>query len=229
MFRAQNKIRLEWSPSFAYGIGLLASDGCLSKDRRHIIFSSKEDEMIVNFKVSLGLKNKTTRHARGGEKNKKYLMVTFGDINFYKFLNNIGLHSAKSRTIKSVFVPDKYFADFLRGLFDGDGSFYTYWDKRWPNSFGYNLSFASASQNFINWLKERLANLYGVKGYFHKGTGVTNLEYVKGDSKKLYEIMYYKTGILYLNRKYTKVKTALDKDKQFGLPSLQKHRNAVVA
>src|SRR3989344_81038 len=225
-FKPQNKIALDWSENLAYAIGLLTSDGCLNKDKRHIWFSSKDLEMMENLKISLNLKNKISKYARGGEKEKRYYCVTFGDINFYKFLESIGLSSAKSKIIKSVEIPDKYFADFTRGLFDGDGSFYTYWDKRWPNSFGYKLSFASASPNFINWLKERLTNLYGVRGYFHKGSGVTNLEYVKGDSKKLYEVMYYKkTEILYLTRKYIKVKTALEKDKQFGLQSLQKQRN----
>ena len=181
--------------------------------------------MIDNLKKSLKLKNKIGKYARGGEKEKRYYFVSFGDIFFYKFLNEIGLTSAKSKTIKSVRVPDSYFSDFLRGLFDGDGSFYTYWDKRWPNSFGFKLSFASASVNFVNWLKEKLTELYGVKGYFHKGAGVMNLEYTKGDTKKLFSIMYHSNNILFLKRKYFKIKTAIEKDKSLGLEYLQKPRS----
>lgn len=37
-----------------------------------------------------------------------------------------------------------------------------------------------------------------------------NLEYVKGDSEKLFRIMYHGPDLLFLNRKYIKVKTALE-------------------
>ena len=180
--------------------------------------------MLQNFKKSLSLGNKIGKYARGEEKNKRYFYITFGDIFFYKFLEELGLHPAKSKTIKSVKIPDKFFRDFFRGLFDGDGSFYSYWDTRWPNSFGFKLSVASASLEFINWLKDRLTNLYEIKGYIHTGDGVYNLEYVKGDSRKLYEVMYHDANILYLSRKYTKITTALRQDDQVGLKFLQKQR-----
>lgn len=229
MFKAQRKVKIEWSSNFAYAIGLITSDGCLHKDRRHINFSSKDLEMINNFKQSLGINNKPTKYARGGEKIKKYYNLTFGDIYFYKFLESIGVSPAKSRIIQEVKVPTEYFADFLRGLFDGDGSFYTYWDKRWPNSFGFKMSWASASPSFISWLKDELARFYGVKGYLHKGDGVVNLEYVKGDSKKLFEAMYYKDSLLFFSKKYNKVRAAIVRDESVGLNFLQKSRKAGVA
>ncbi len=224
LFFAQRKIKIRWSICLAYAIGLITSDGCLSKNGRHIIFVSKELEMMDNFKKSLGLNNRISTRIRKGEKERKYYYLSFGDIYFYKFLNKIGLHSAKSKTIQQVIIPDRYFADFLRGLFDGDGSFYTYHDKRWPDSFGFKLSFSSASVDFINWLKKRLTNLYNVKGYLHKGAGVMSLEYVKGDTKKLFGLMYRNKNELFLKRKYFKLKNALDTDKKSGLVFLQKHR-----
>ena len=47
------KVKLEWSPEFAYAIGLLVTDGSLSKDGRHIILVSKDIEMIDNFRKCL--------------------------------------------------------------------------------------------------------------------------------------------------------------------------------
>lgn len=229
LFTLQNKVKTEWSPNFAYAIGLITSDGCLHRDKRHMSFSSKDIELIKKFKTALGLKNKPTKSARGGETTKKYYSVHFGDKIFYQFLNSIGLTVAKSKTIKSVFVPDEYFADFLRGLFDGDGTFYTFWDKRWPNSFGFKTAFASASLKFTKWLKEKLTNLYDTKGCLHKGAGVTNLEYVKGDTKKIYQAMYYRDDLLFFSKKYIKIKNALKKDEKFGLIFLQKQQKAAVA
>lgn len=197
----------------AYAIGLITADGCLSRDCRHIYFVSSDLEMVENLKSALDIHNKIFKHSRGGEKIKKYFAIHFGDIVFYKFLNKIGLTSAKSKTIKHVIVPRRYFPDFLRGLFDGDGTFYTFWDKRWPASFGYQISFASTSTIFIKWLQSELKKHYGVKGFIRWGSGVFNLRYVKGDSRKIFQTMYKnKRKSLFLRRKYVKMITAFEQD-----------------
>ena len=223
-YQLKRAVRIEWNPDFAYAIGLITSDGNLSSDKRHMGLTSSEEEMMLNFKQALGLKNKIGRYKRGGGTEKKYFYLYFGDKVFYRFLNKIGLTPAKSKTINSVYVPNEYFPDFLRGLFDGDGTFYTFQDKRWPNSFSFKLSIASASFVFLTWLKDTLTKYYGVKGYLHKGAGVWNLEYVKGDTKKLYNIMYHSDNILRLKRKYYKMKSAIVEDEQRGFSYLQKQR-----
>lgn len=224
-YELQRKVKIKWSPHFAYAIGLIASDGYLDSNERHIGFVSKEIELIKNFKSALSINNKPTVCKSIKPPFRKWFVIKVGDKAFYQFLSNIGLSKTKSKTIKCVKVPNKYFDDFVRGLFDGDGSFYSYWDKRWPKSFGFKLSFASASTEFIFWLKERLTKLYGVKGYIHKGDGVLNLEYVKGDSKKLFYKMYQKDHILYLQRKFDKIKKAITRDEVLGIMSLQKHQH----
>lgn len=219
----------EWGPNFAYAVGLITSDGCLHTDGRHIIFASKEMELAENFKKAFGLQSKISRHVRGGETEKRYLQISYSNKALHSYLQTIGLTPHKSKTIQFVQVPKKFFPDFLRGLFDGDGTFYFFWDKRWPRSFCFKMSFASASRDFIEWLKETLTEFYGVRGFFHAGAGVTNLEYVKGDSRKLFEVMYYKRNLLCFSKKFSKVKNALEKDRRFGSLSLQKPRNAAVA
>lgn len=221
----QRKVRIGWSSDFAYGIGLITSDGWLSSDQRHTGFVSKDKELIDKIKTALNITNKVHRTGRGGEIEKRYYGIHFGDKIFYQFLNSIGLTSAKSKTIKSVAIPDEFFPDFLRGLFDGDGTIYSYWDTRWPKSFLFQVSFASASPDFIHWLKNRLSTLYRVKGFIKKGSGVLNLNYVKGDSKILLNVMYYKHDLLLLNRKYSKVNKILNTEFKFGLAFLQKPRN----
>ena len=211
-FQLQKKIKIEWSSNFAYAIGLLASDGYLLSDGRHIGIKSKDLELVEDFKKALGLNNKVGKGVRGGEKVRKYYYDHFGDKSFYGFLNSIGLTSAKSRTIKKVDVPKIFFRDFVRGLFDGDGTFYSSWDKRWPNSFIFQIAFCSASLDFMLWLKSNLTKFYSVKGFIREGDRVYNLRYVKGDTKKLFCEMYYKNGLLFLSRKYIKINNALKKD-----------------
>lgn len=208
----RQKINIKWSSNLAYAIGLIASDGYLHKDQRHILFSSKDLNQVENFRIALGITNKISSHCRGYEKEKKYFQVTFENKDFYRFLNNIGIKNAKSKNISEVKIPDKYFPDFLRGEFDGDGSFYTQWDKRWPNSFTYHFTIASASKKFVDWLAYKLHSLYSFKAVNHKGKGVYEIRYNKSDSKKILDLIYDKKESLFLERKREKMIRAFDLD-----------------
>ena len=83
----QNKVRIAWSPAFAYAIGLITTDGNLSPDGRHINLTTKDYDLAVTFKRCLGLENKIGRKARGSNLDeKRYFVVQFGDVSFYGFL-----------------------------------------------------------------------------------------------------------------------------------------------
>ena len=49
MAKPKGKVKIEWSPDFAYAIGLITTDGNLSPDGRHVNFTSKDLELIKNF------------------------------------------------------------------------------------------------------------------------------------------------------------------------------------
>ena len=49
---------IKWSTELAYIVGLLATDGNLSSDGRHINFTSKDVQLLKTFKKCLKLKNK---------------------------------------------------------------------------------------------------------------------------------------------------------------------------
>ena len=131
----KQKVKIRWSADFAYAIGLLVTDGNLSKDNRHISFTSKDYELIENLQIGLGINENVGKKARGGEKEKKYFVLEFSDVIFYRFLLSIGLMPAKSKILGEIAVPRLYMMDFLRGHFDGDGSFFSYFDPRWRSSF----------------------------------------------------------------------------------------------
>jgi len=48
----------KWSAELAYLIGLLATDGNLSKDGRHITMRSSDLQLLITFKKCLHLTNK---------------------------------------------------------------------------------------------------------------------------------------------------------------------------
>jgi len=209
--KPQNKVLIRWSSEFAYAIGLLVTDGSLSKDGRHIVLVSKDREMIENFMKALDFQNKIGRHSRGSSIDKKYFRVQFGDVNFYNFLFKIGLMPNKTKIIRDVKIPSKYFFDFLRGHFDGDGSFYSYWDPRWRSSFMFYTVFVSASKNHIEWLQKFIYKFLKIKGYVAKSVtnSVYQLRYAKADSLKLLSKLYYNSDIVCLSRKRLKIRKAL--------------------
>ena len=190
-----------WSAKLAYAIGLLTTDGCLSKDGRHIDFTSKDLELVKIFKNCLGLNNKIGRKTRSTEKEKKYFRVQFGDVNFYKFLIAIGLSPAKSKTIKHIQVPNQYFFDFLRGCIDGDGNIRTYKhpESRFPQL---RVGIFSASKKFLQWLQNKIYYSVGAKGWIRITTRCYCLEYAMGDSIDLLNKIYYKDFFSSLSRKF---------------------------
>jgi len=206
-----SKISIIWSPQLAYAIGLITTDGCLIKDGRHINLTSKDKEQIDNFKFCLNLTNKIGKKARGGEEEKKYYVLQFGDVNFYKFLLSIGLMPNKSKILANIKIPNKYFFDFLRGHFDGDGSSYSYWDNRWKSSFMFYTVFVSASKNHINWLKETITKNLKIKGHITKSVSNSayQLKYAKTESLKLLAKIYYNNKVICLKRKKIKIENIL--------------------
>ncbi len=207
--KPQGKVKIKWSPDFAYAIGLLTTDGNLSNDRRHLDFTSKDGEQIKNFMKCLGLKNKVGFKSSGSTK-KKCFHVQFGDVIFYKFLLSIGLTPRKSKVLGALHISDQYFFDFLRGHFDGDGSFYSYWDPRWRSSFMFYTEFISASKRHILWLRSEIHRRVNIKGHITKdGRGSTyQLKYAKVESLQLLPKLYFRNNVR-LSRKYLKIKQAL--------------------
>jgi hypothetical protein len=209
--KPQNKVKIKWSPEFAYAIGLITTDGNLSSDGRHLNFTSKDEELVRTFKKCLGLKNKIGRKARGGEKNKKYFVVQFGDVIFYDFLLRIGLSENKSKTLGALDIPQKYFFDFLRGHLDGDGTFYSYFDPRWKSSFMFYTTFVSASKRHIEWLRSEIMKRLKIGGHITKsvGSSVHQLKYAKAESLKLLPKLYYDSKVVCLSRKRKKIERAI--------------------
>ena len=203
------KKRIRWSAKFAYVIGLITSDGSLSKDGRHIDFTSKDLEQVQTFARILKLNNVIRLKSSGSNSIKEYYHIQFGNIELYKFLLKIGLTPNKSKTIGELLIPDKYFIDFLRGSFDGDGCTYSYWDPRWRSSFMLYTTFVSASYSHLEWISIKVEELFGLPGIIRKGSRAFQLKYAKYASIKLLQKIYYKENLPFLTRKHSKIVNSL--------------------
>lgn len=199
------KVKIKWSADFAYAIGLLVSDGCLSGGR-HIILVSKDTEQLQNFMKALSISVPIGKTKSGYNGNISF-KIQFSDVLFYQFLETIGLMPNKSKIIGEIKIPEKYFFDFLRGSFDGDGCTYSYWDPRWKSSFMFYTTFVSASNEHISWLRDEIYKRLKIRGHLTgDGRKITfQLKYAKADSLKVLRKMYHSKKVLCLSRKRLKI------------------------
>lgn len=183
-----------------YLVGLITSDGCLSKDGRHISITSKEKEYLFGIKKNYNLDNKV------GEKHNSIgdvaYQIQLANISLYEFLLSIGLTPHKSLSLKSLKIEENYFHDFLRGLIDGDGCI-----RRWFHPTNYNqqwsLRIYSGSKDFLVWLKDALEKNCKTSGrlYRHsKRNEVHALKYGKMAAREILKKCYY-DGAFALARK----------------------------
>lgn len=208
--KPKRAVPLTWSADVAYAVGLLVTDGCLSGDGRHIDLTSKDLEQLKNFKKCFNLKTPVS-YKKSGYTGERTTRLQFSDVILYKFLLEIGLTPAKTKTIAGVGVPEEYFFDFLRGHHDGDGTFFSYWDKRWRSSFMFYLIFISASRSHLVWIQRNLQKLLNVKGHFSKKSlkSTYQLRYAKKESLKILQKIYYDKDVTCLSRKRLKIEKAL--------------------
>lgn len=200
---------MRWNSNLAYAVGLITTDGNLSKDGRHLDFTSKDRDLIVVFAGILGLNNKISLKKSTFNKSGIYYHIQFGNVKLYRFLLEIGLIPNKSKTIGPLLIPEKYFRDFLRGCLDGDGYTYSYWDKRWKNSFQIYTGFVSASPIFLEWLCSRIETAWKCKGRISFVARAYKLEYAKKESRILLKQIYYKEYLPCLLRKRSKIEKSL--------------------
>jgi hypothetical protein len=210
---------LAWSPQLAYVIGIIATDGNLSSDGRHLAITSKDPSLLTTVRQCLRLGNAITLtfNSRGDQQGR----LQWSDRTFFDALLSIGLTPAKSLTLGPLQIPDAYFADFLRGCVDGDGSILVYTDRyHTPQNPAYvyqrlAVKLVSASRDFVVWIRATTQRLFGISGALisqpqRQGKAAQwSLKYSKRESIVLLRMMYYAPGLPCLSRKREKALTFL--------------------
>lgn len=191
-----------------YTIGIISTDGNLSKDGRHIEITSKTKNLLSDIKKALRLNAKISKKSRGGSEAKVYPRLQFSDVTFYEFLLNVGLTPQKSLTLGKIKIDPHYFSHFLRGVIDGDGCICT-WRHRTNFHRQWSLRITSAAPAFIKWLKKEIERCFCVKGklysyrYKDKKNDILILKFGKLATKIILENIYHKNDIS-LEKKYKK-------------------------
>lgn len=150
--------------NIAYILGFTTADGtvCNENGRMRLRYTLQlQDIEILEFIKNELAPNAKIKNYRDNEislcMNSKYLV---NDI------YNFGIMPNKTGKEKLINIPKEYFYDYLRGLFDGDGTVGIY-DKKNSNSKDYRVVIYCSNKQFLEELKifegNNLGNIFGYK------------------------------------------------------------------
>jgi hypothetical protein len=198
----------KWTRNMAYVLGFLYADGNIIFTKRATWFWSlqiNDKDILEEIKKAINSEHVISKKKKYNNQKQSYRLQV-GSKDMCYDLMRLGLTERKSKTILLPKVPKKYFPDFLRGYFDGDGGVWVGFKNKQRQNKTYVISayFTSGSREFLTALKEILSE-YGILGgsLVKKQRGF-DLKYSIKDSLILYKIMYNKRCSLFLKRKRDK-------------------------
>jgi len=117
----------------------------------------------------------------------------------------LGIKPRKTYEPFTIKVPQKYFPDFVRGFFDGDGTVFIYKVNNVPQI---KAKFKSTNFSFIVELNRQLCKSLNIpEKSIHREVPQKNkvvqyyIDFYIDDCEKLYQFMYGNNPVLYLFRK----------------------------
>lgn len=211
----------------AYVLGFFAADGSMYRTNREtcfIEFQITDADLLKEIQLLLGSDHKIAVRKRAA-KWKPIYRLQIGSKMIFADLGHLGFTQDKSKTIRLPKIPKKYFPDFLRGYFDGDGNvIFGYFKKsdRKSLSRAFLTRFTSGSRLFLADIQKRLSPL-SITGSLYAHNGAWLLSYSSHASEKLFRFMYRNNAVsslIYLERKYRIFEDALASKKQCGRSSI---------
>lgn len=173
----------EYSEKQQYFLGLLASDGSISKDGK-VKLKLKDRELVDEFSEFLGGMYKVREEST---KTGVMYRVSFGNREVVNYLKSVGITNKKSFTFCPNLEPTSH---FVRGYFDGDGHV----------SQSGRVKITTASSKMIRWLISLYKKLRIHYSVLRKGSCFDI--YILAKSREAFFNYLYRDSSLYLNRKY---------------------------
>jgi hypothetical protein len=209
---------MEIDKNISYLIGLFQTDGSMykiknkNKGKFSIELSIKDKDIINKIKDYIPYNYSIRTRIRNIQlKDKDYIsetiILTVSDMGFRKFLNESGIpYGKKSQIIKPpLHLHNLSIKDYIRGLYDGDGSLGLD-SKGLPF-----ISFATESDDIAIFLIEYISNITNKskkKLNRNKRDNIYNIKLSNEVAQILSKEIYY-DGCLSINRKYKKSKDIL--------------------
>lgn len=203
IFHVNNNFFKTQSRQMAYILGLLGSDGCVARNKNVIYIELQRQDKEILEKINSILENERPVNdyttGRGYENSKMYFYSSEIKKDLAKY------HIIPNKTYDNQYVfpellEEKYYFDYIRGLFDGDGCI-----KSTNPTITWQLD--TSSEDIANKICKYL-NDYEIEAKISI-LPKTNINiyrvycYNKKNCKKLFDLLYNDTE-LYMKRKYLK-------------------------
>jgi hypothetical protein len=188
----------KWSKDMAYILGFVTADGYVSDVKWCVQISLQERdvEILEYIKKCISPERPIYYYKREIKISNagnigSYVRLNISSKDIVKSLVKFGIIPRKTgKETLPIGLPDLYIGDYLRGLFDGDGTAYS--SKYCPLS----ISICSASKDFLTSLK----NLTGL-GKIGTVSTIWNWRLDTRDSIKMKHIMYDNGGFCLKRKK----------------------------
>jgi len=206
-----------WTPKMSYVLGFVVADGCIGVKRirkkdgiknYYFNITTKDKPHLENIKKAMNAQQKIYSKSSGYTKRKDYYFIQIGHQEICKDLLRLGIRPRKTHNLEPIKIPNKYFSDFVRGFFDGDGTVYIYNVNGTPQI---KAGFISTRLSFLAEFNKQLCKNLGIpiKSIHRtidkrgkKKMAQFNTYFYISDCEKLAEFMYKNKLNLYLPRKY---------------------------
>lgn len=150
----------------AYWLGFIAADGAINKSSKYnsyrlsINLSEIDKGHLQKFLDAIGASTISIQTIvnNQGFSSKDGTIITRVVINSYKMCQDLAkynIHPRKSYDLTLPDIEEKYFKDFLRGFFDGDGSYHYHYDKK-NKRYRYSFEVVGASKVIMQQIQEYL-------------------------------------------------------------------------
>lgn len=195
-----------WSPVMSYLLGYIVADGCVSvsRDRRKaytLNITSKDKLHLYHLRRILKSEHKISKKSNGAGRYAFVLQARNQVI--AQDLIHLGVVPKKTFKLTKLNIPEKYFSDFVRGFFDGDGTVYIYFVRDLKQI---KANFVCVSFPFFQWFNRQLCRSLGIPtkrihSHLQEGRQLRyNTYFYIEDCMKLYTFMY-NNATVYLSRK----------------------------
>ncbi len=200
----------KWTPEMAYILGFFSADGYITVNKRGASFWSiqiTDKDLIYKIRDCVGAEHKIG-FRKGLGNNKDLYRLQVGSFEMCEDLNKLGLKANKTKNLSLPKVPKKYFPDFVRGYFDGDGNVWVgflHKNRQRPDLVIFT-AFTSCSVDFLTDLREKL-NEVGLSGgsIIKNKANYCRLSFSTKNTLKLFKYMYNSIDLekdgLFLRRK----------------------------
>lgn len=184
----------------AYLLGFLAADGSVQKDGSIKIGLSSIDKPFLEM-IQLELQSNYPIRDYQTKDGFNVSEFVFRSEKIKNELQKYGIINKKTYTFEfPKNLLENYWIDFIRGYFDGDGTFCLSGNYARASLCGYNKQFL---EDIINILYDKY-QIPKVKIYKTKDKNLYYFQYSQHSAEKLYYLFYKNNPALYLIRKYQK-------------------------